>query len=64
MKRALVPQGLPARFAHAAQVELLGAVEETPQGPRLRLRRELAPPPESAPLHGLHSWRSRAWFRV
>ena len=46
VKRALVPLGLPARFTHAAQAELLGAVEETPQGPRLRLSRNLAPLPE------------------
>jgi hypothetical protein len=46
VKRADVPQGLPARFFHAAQAELLGAVEETPEGPRLRLRGELAPLPE------------------
>jgi hypothetical protein len=46
VKRALVPQGLPARFAHAAQAELLGAVEETPEGPRLRLRDALVALPD------------------
>jgi hypothetical protein len=35
VKRALVPDGLPARFFQAAQAELLAAVEETPQGPSL-----------------------------
>lgn len=46
VKRALVPQGLPARFAHAAQAELLGAAEETPEGPRLRLRDALVALPD------------------
>ena len=36
VKRALAPEGLLARFSHAAQSELLCAVEETRQGPRLR----------------------------
>jgi hypothetical protein len=36
VKRALHPEGLLARFSHAAQSELLCAVDETPQGPRLR----------------------------
>ena len=35
VKRALVADGLPARFFQAAQAELLHAVEETPQGPRV-----------------------------
>jgi hypothetical protein len=37
VKRALAPEGLPARFRHAAQAELLNAVEETGSGPALRL---------------------------
>ena len=36
MKRELCDDGLLARFVHAAQAELLCAVEETEQGPRLR----------------------------
>lgn len=32
VKRALVPSGLLARFSHSAQAELLGAVEEAPEG--------------------------------
>jgi hypothetical protein len=45
VKRRLVPAGLPARFTHASQAELLGAVEESGAGPRLRLggRRHLLP---------------------
>lgn len=41
VKRQLAPRGLLARFLHAAQAELLGAVEETPDGLRLRARGEL-----------------------
>ena len=37
VKRDLVPQGLPARFHHAAQSDLLLAVEETPDGVVLRM---------------------------
>jgi hypothetical protein len=38
VKRALAPQaGLLARFSHAAQAELLHAVESTPSGMRLRV---------------------------
>jgi len=37
VKRELVPGGLPARFTHAAQAELLAAVEESEQGPVIRL---------------------------
>lgn len=37
VKRDLAEGGLLARFGHAAQAELLGAVEETAQGPALRL---------------------------
>ncbi len=36
VKRDLVPEGLTARFEHAAQAELWNAVEETPEGPCLR----------------------------
>jgi hypothetical protein len=36
VKRTLLADGLLARFGHAAQAELLCAVDETPQGPRLR----------------------------
>ncbi|UCE84851.1 MAG: hypothetical protein JSU66_10875 [Deltaproteobacteria bacterium] len=46
VKRALAPpHGLPARFTQAAQAELLHAVEETPEGPALRLAGRLAPLP-------------------
>jgi hypothetical protein len=37
VKRDLAPGGLPARFQHAAQAELLSAVEEGPGGPALRI---------------------------
>jgi hypothetical protein len=37
VKRDLAPGGLPARFERGAQAELLLAVEETAQGPALRL---------------------------
>lgn len=37
VKRALAPGGLAARFLPAAQSELLQAVEETGEGPALRL---------------------------
>lgn len=37
VKRGLHPQGLAARFLHAAHAELLQAVEEGPLGPRLRV---------------------------
>lgn len=43
VKRGLVPDGLPARFTHAAQSELLNAVEETGDGPMLRLEGRLRP---------------------
>ena len=43
VKRALVPEGLPARFRHAAQAELLAAVEETARGPALALAGRLHP---------------------
>jgi hypothetical protein len=38
VKRDLEPTGLLARFTHAAQAELLQAVEEGEQGPGLRLQ--------------------------
>jgi hypothetical protein len=37
IKRALTPAGLPARFTHAAQSELLQLALETPDGPAVRL---------------------------
>jgi hypothetical protein len=37
VKRDLAEGGLPARFQHAAQAELLAAVEEAPGGPALRV---------------------------
>ena len=37
VKRALAPGGLLARFAHAAQAELLHAVDASPSGMRLRI---------------------------
>jgi hypothetical protein len=45
VKRALRPGGLPARFTHASQAELLGAVEEDPGGPRVRIAGEAHPLP-------------------
>ena len=46
VKRDLVKAGLPARFTHAAQADLLHAVEDTSQGPRLRLAGVLHAIPE------------------
>ena len=45
VKRELVASGLLARFSHAAQAQLLCAVEESAAGPRLRIagRAELLP---------------------
>jgi hypothetical protein len=37
VKRDLVPAGLLARFSHAAQAELLHAVEDGERGPLLRI---------------------------
>ena len=37
VKRELVAEGLLARFSHAAQAQLLCAVEESEAGPRLRI---------------------------
>jgi hypothetical protein len=46
VKRGLVSGGLPARFRHAAQAELLAAVEETSDGPKLRIGGTLRDLPE------------------
>jgi hypothetical protein len=52
VKRALEPAGLPARFRHAAQAELLQAVEEGEAGPMLRLTGRLHALPSLQPaLH-------------
>ena len=48
VKRELVPGGLPARFHHAAQAELLASVRETPDGPRLRVAGVLRELPQLA----------------
>jgi len=47
VKRSLLPQGLPARFTHAAQAQLLDAVEEAPGGPALRVAGGLEPLPRA-----------------
>jgi hypothetical protein len=46
VKRDLVPGGIPARFRHAAQAELLACVQETPGGPKLRIAGALRDLPE------------------
>jgi hypothetical protein len=43
VKRALAEGGLLARFDHGAHAELMQAVEETPDGPALRLAGALRP---------------------
>jgi len=48
VKRELVPEGLLARFTHAAQADLLTAVEETADGPRLRVAERVEPLDEQA----------------
>jgi hypothetical protein len=48
VKRALAAEGLAARFLPAAQAELLLAVEETADGPALRLGTALRPLPSLA----------------
>jgi hypothetical protein len=48
VKRELAPGGLPARFTHAAQAELLAAVDESEEGPVIRVEGQLRPMP---PLH-------------
>lgn len=45
VKRDLHPDGLSARFLQAAQAELLLAVEDRPDGPRLRVAGALEPLP-------------------
>jgi hypothetical protein len=45
VKRELMTGGLPARFTHAAQAELLAAVDETAEGPAIRLGGKLRPMP-------------------
>jgi hypothetical protein len=46
VKRDLVSHGLPARFGHAAQAELLAAVEGEPGAPALRIGGALWPLPD------------------
>jgi len=46
VKRELHPEGLLARFQHAAQAELLHAVEDGPLGPALRTDAGALPLPE------------------
>ena len=48
VKRELVAEGLPARFTQAAWAELLHALEETPEGPALRVAGRLHRLPEPA----------------
>jgi hypothetical protein len=43
VKRDLTPEGLPARFTHAAQAELLQLAVDTPDGPALELAGTLHP---------------------
>lgn len=45
VKRGLVPDGLPARFTHAAQAELLNAVDAAADGPVIRIEGRLQPMP-------------------
>lgn len=47
VKRDLEPEGLPARFFHAAQADLLAAVQDAPDGPALRLAGRLRPLPDA-----------------
>jgi hypothetical protein len=46
VKRELAAGGLPARFRHASQAELLHAIEDTARGPRLRMAGRLHAIPE------------------
>ncbi len=46
IKRDLVPAGLPARFTHAAQAELLNAVEDDEDSPGLRVAGARHPIPD------------------
>ena len=45
VKGTLAPDGLLARFSHGAHAELLQAVEETPEGPALRVAGRVTPIP-------------------
>jgi len=45
VKADLRPGGCPARFSHAAQAQLLLAVEDAPEGPRLSVGDRRAPLP-------------------
>ncbi len=45
VKRDLVPEGLPAHFGHAAQSDLLLAIDETPDGMVLRMAGRSCPLP-------------------
>jgi hypothetical protein len=47
VKRDLVPGGLPARFLHAAQADLLATAEDAPGGPAVRLAGALRPLPDA-----------------
>ncbi len=47
VKRALAPEGLLARFTHAAWAELARAIEGPEQGPRLRLAARSVPLPDA-----------------
>jgi len=47
VKRDLVPEGLPARFVHSAQAELLEAVEPDVSGPVLRWAGRRTPLPDA-----------------
>jgi hypothetical protein len=47
VKRALGPEGLLARFTHAAWAELARAIEGPEQGPRLRLAERSVPLPDA-----------------
>jgi hypothetical protein len=46
VKRGLVPGGLPARFSHAAQAELLCAVDDGADGPVIRIEGRSQPMPQ------------------
>jgi hypothetical protein len=46
VKRELVPGGLPARFSHAAQAELLCAVDDGVDGPVIRIEGRSQPMPQ------------------
>lgn len=46
VKRDLVPAGLPARFSHAAQAELMNAIEDDEDPPALRVAGTRHPLPD------------------